>query len=153
MIIVINPKSKPEHALRDWDLWGPLIMCLFLSVVLAITSSEGQTTIIFTGVFSIITFGAAAATANFMLLGGTVGFFPSVCAVGYCLVPLCVSSFVSAIVSFIMVKLIIVPLGLWWSVSSVSRFFAGQIPENRRIIGIYPFALLYAILSWMIFIH
>eukprot|EP01017_Pseudomicrothorax_dubius_P022413 TRINITY_DN2426_c0_g1_i4.p1 TRINITY_DN2426_c0_g1~~TRINITY_DN2426_c0_g1_i4.p1 ORF type:complete len:144 (+),score=20.77 TRINITY_DN2426_c0_g1_i4:154-585(+) len=31
---VLNPKMREERAqkLRDWDLWGPLILCLFLAM-------------------------------------------------------------------------------------------------------------------------
>ena len=151
MFIVLNPKSKPEHALKDWDLWGPLIMCLYLSVILAITAKQGETTILFTGVFSIISFGSIMVTVNFILLGSTVTLFPGISAIGYCLVPICVSATLISILSYLIIKIIIIPLSLLWSISCVTRFFEDQIPPSKKVLGIYPCALLYSIISWIIF--
>ena len=153
ILIVINPTSSSEHALKDWDLWGPLILCLFLTAVLSITAPAGQTTLLFTGVFSIVTFGAGIVTINMMLLGGTVGFFQALCALGYCLFPVALSSLVCAVVPVLIVKLVTVPACLLWAVFSANKFFASQIPENKKYLGLYPCALLYAILSWIVFIH
>lgn len=153
ILIVINPKKSSEHALKDWDLWGPLILCLFLSVILSITAPSGQTTLLFTGVFSIVTFGAGIVTINMILLGGTVAFFQALCALGYCLFPLAISSLITALLPFILIKIIIVPACFVWSVVSANKFFFSQIPEDKRYLGLYPCALLYGILSWIIFIH
>ena len=156
MLIVLDPKKPPEHserALKDWDLWGPLILCLFLSVVLSITAPSGQTTLLFTGVFSIVTFGAGIVTINMILLGGTVAFFQALCALGYCLFPLALSSLVTAIMPFILIKIIIVPAFFVWAVVSANKFFSNQITEEKKYLGLYPCALLYGILSWIIFIH
>lgn len=153
LLIVVNPKSNSEDALRDWDLWGPLFLCLFLSTVLSITAPSGQTTLLFTGVFSIVTFGAAIVTINMILLGGTVGFFQAFCALGYCLCPIAVSAFVSVIIPWRIFRLVTVPVALYWSTQSASRFFAKQIPDHRKLLGLYPCVLLYTILSWIVFIH
>ncbi|OHS97735.1 Yip1 domain containing protein [Tritrichomonas foetus] len=153
ILIVVNPKASSDHALRDWDLWGPLLLCLFLSVVLSITAPPGQTTLLFTGVFSIVTFGAGIVTINMILLGGTVGFFQALCALGYCLFPIAVSSLITAILPFFIFKITVVPACLAWAVYSANKFFSSQIPENRKYLGLYPCCLLYAVLSWIIFIH
>ena len=153
MLLVINPKAKSENALRDWDLWGPMLLCLFLAVVLALTAAEGQTSIIFTGIFSIVAFGGVLVTVNFILLGGTLGFFPSLCALGYCLVPLCIASLISALIPFVIVKLAVCAIGTYWSSICVTKFFSPQIPENRKLLGLYPCILMYVILAWIIFIH
>lgn len=152
-MIVVNPKAETEHALRDWDLWGPLIFCLFLSTVLAITAPAGQTTLLFTGVFSIVTFGSAVVTVNLILLGSSVAFFQALCALGYCLFPIAVAALALAVLPWFALRLALVPVALWWSLFSVLRFFGRQIPENRKVIGLYPCVLLYAILSWIVFIH
>ncbi|KAK8893344.1 Yip1 member 6 [Tritrichomonas musculus] len=153
MLIVLDPKKSSEHALKDWDLWGPLILCLFLSVVLSLTAPSGQTTLLFTGVFSIVTFGAGIVTINMILLGGTVAFFQALCALGYCLFPLACSSLITAVIPLVLIKIVVVPLCFVWSVVSASKFFSSQIPENKKYLGLYPCALLYGILSWIIFIH
>ena len=153
ILLVINPHADMEHALRDWDLWGPTIFCLFLAVVLALTSAEGQTSIIFTGIFSIVAFGSVLVTINSILLGATVGFFPSICALGYCLVPLCASATASAVLPFIIIKLISCAAGVYWSIISVRKFFNPQIPENKKFLVLYPCYLFYVVIAWVIFVH
>jgi hypothetical protein len=126
---------------------------LFLSVVLAITAPPGQTALLFNGVFSIVSFGATIATINIILLGGNIAFCQVLCALGYCLFPIALASLVSAILPWLMVRVVTVPVALWWAVSSASRFFGKQIPADRKWLGLYPCALLYTILSWIVFIH
>jgi hypothetical protein len=124
-----------------------------MSTILAITAPSGQTTMLFTGVFSILTFGGGVATLNVMLLSRTIGFFPSLCALGYCLFPLSIASLISLVFSWVLVKVVVIPAAWWWSITSLARFFGPQIPGDRKMLGLYPCALLYAILAWIIFLH
>ena len=60
--------------LRDWDLWGPLFLCLLLALTLSISSSPDQSleesaTMVFALVFVIVWAGAAVITLNAQLLG------------------------------------------------------------------------------------
>ena len=57
---------------KEWDLWGPLIFCLALSLLMSLRASEDQSQVVFTGIFSMVWFGAAICTLNLKLLGGTV---------------------------------------------------------------------------------
>lgn len=152
-MIVLNPKSTSDNAFKDWDLWGPMFFTLFLSVILALTGESSETSILFTGIFTICSFGGAVITINFILLGGTMGFFPTLCALGYCLFPSCISSLVCAVLNFTIIKLIVCGIALYWSIISIQKFFKSQIPENRVFLGLYPCILFYAIISWIIFIH
>ena len=61
-----------SDGLRDWDLWGPLIFCLLLSMFLSIRAPEKQTDIVFAGVFSIIWIGESVVTLQIKLLGGNM---------------------------------------------------------------------------------
>ncbi|KAH0788360.1 yipf6-like protein [Histomonas meleagridis] len=152
-LVVLNPKASSENALRNWDLWGPLFICLILSTVLAITAPVGQTTLLFTGVFIILTIGGAIVSINFMLLGSTVSFFQAICAIGYCLFPIACGSLITAILSWTIIKVITVPLTLVWSIHSVSRFIASHISEDRKLLGLFPCGLLYTVISWITLIH
>lgn len=86
--------------LRDWDLWGPLILCLLLSVcvpaaaagllrrlhprsplpsalparcsILSVGAQQAQQSLVFASVFVIVWAGAAVVTANAQLLGGNM---------------------------------------------------------------------------------
>ena len=54
------------------DLWGPLLVCLTLSILLSITAPDEQGALVFAAVFFVVWFGAAVVTLNAQLLGGTM---------------------------------------------------------------------------------
>lgn len=74
------------------DLWGPLLVCLLLSIILSFTAPGDSGSLVFAAVFVIVWFGAAAVTINAQLLGGSISFFQSVCILGYCVFPLTLSA-------------------------------------------------------------
>ena len=110
--------------LKDWDLWGPLIVCLALAVLLSLKAPVGkfmyhvphlwlygclppllnvrshhaiplgQSSIVFAAVFCAVWLGSAVVTINAQLLGGTISFFQSVCVLGYCVFPMTMAAFV-----------------------------------------------------------
>ncbi|KAL8858447.1 MAG: hypothetical protein Q9178_004945 [Gyalolechia marmorata] len=61
-----------SEGLRDWDLWGPLIFCLSLSLLLSMTASSEQKMVVFSGVFALVWIGEAVVTAQIKLLGGNM---------------------------------------------------------------------------------
>lgn len=58
--------------LRDWDLWGPLVFCLALSVLLSLSAKEEQGDVVFSGVFALVWIGEAVVTVQIKLLGGNM---------------------------------------------------------------------------------
>lgn len=144
--------------LRDWDLWGPLILCLMLALTLSITgnaenSGEGGT-VIFGIVFVVVWVGSAVVTVNAQLLGGTVSFFHSVCLLGYCLFPLNIAAIIIATVGSYSsyLNLAIVIVGFGWSTFSSIGFMAGLVPSTRKALAEYPVLLFYLFLSWFILV-
>ena len=123
MKVVLLPREDQEgilKQLKEWDLWGPLMVCLTLSIMLSITAPEDQKALVFAGVFVIVWIGAAVVTLNAQLLGGTISFFQSVCILGYCVFPLNVACFVclffKALFTYtLFIKLIVVGVGFVWS--------------------------------------
>ncbi|KAF9935261.1 hypothetical protein FBU30_004836 [Linnemannia zychae] len=69
---VLYPKGRKD-ILKDWDLWGPLLMCLTLSIVLSMRAQPDQKITVFTWIFIIVWLGSAVVTVNAKLLGGRVG--------------------------------------------------------------------------------
>jgi len=63
---VLIPRGKAQQALRDWDLWGPLVFCLILAIILSESAPQ---------IFVIVWIGAAVVTINSLLLGGKISFF------------------------------------------------------------------------------
>ncbi|KRX38420.1 Protein YIPF6, partial [Trichinella murrelli] len=67
---VIFPRSE-NQLIRDWDLWGPLFLCVFIAVMLHSNDGSGKEPR-FTEAFAITWFGACIVTINIKLLGGTM---------------------------------------------------------------------------------
>lgn len=65
-------QSNMSPGLRDWDLWGPLIFCLLLSLLLSFTARPDQKDAVFSGVFAMIWLGEAVVTLQIKLLGGNM---------------------------------------------------------------------------------
>ncbi|ETP20431.1 hypothetical protein, variant 6 [Phytophthora nicotianae CJ01A1] len=144
-----NTSEETLKALRDWDLWGPLLLCLTLSIMLSVTAPAAQSAMVFTGVFVVIWVGAAIVTINAQLLGSSMyvfriifpffvilvlrgmlmllpsrSFFQSVCVLGYCVFPLNIATLVcmlaKVVVSHILLRMIIVSVGFLWSTRGTS---------------------------------
>ncbi|KNC85550.1 hypothetical protein SARC_02272 [Sphaeroforma arctica JP610] len=67
---VLVPRND-KTLLRDWDLWGPLLLCVSLALILRETAADDQKTLVFTSVFVIVWVGSAVVTINSQLLGGS----------------------------------------------------------------------------------
>ncbi|XP_059993921.1 protein YIPF6 isoform X1 [Lagenorhynchus albirostris] len=121
---VLYPR-KSNTLLRDWDLWGPLILCVTLALMLQRGSvdSEKDGGPQFAEVFVIVWFGAVTITLNSKLLGGNISFFQSLCVLGYCILPLTVAMLVCRLVLLtepgpinFMVRLFVVIVMFAWSI-------------------------------------
>ncbi|KAI8987736.1 Yip1 domain-containing protein, partial [Mycotypha africana] len=153
LLQVLHPKGD-RHVLRDWDLWGPLILCLTLAIVLSIRAPEHQAVPIFTGVFVIVWIGAAVVTLNAKMLGGAVSFFQSVCVMGYCLFPIVVAAIVATCIDYIWVRVPVSIVTFVWSTwASVAFMSESQIHlQNRRALAVYPLVLFYFVITWLVVI-
>jgi len=134
------------------DLWGPLLLCLTLSVILWVEAHADQKKIVFSLVFMIVWLGSCVVTANAFLLGGKISFFQSVCVLGYCIFPLdlaaIVCHFLPGGLSF--VRLIVLVIALHWSTGASVAFMSELIPEDRKALAVYPVWLFYVAIAWII---
>jgi len=144
--------QENDAVTRDWDLWGPLVFCLVLSLLMSFGASENQSQVVFTGIFSMVWLGEAVCTLNLKLLGGTVSFFQSVCVLGYCLFPLTIAALINVFVHTIFVRLPVFAVTYAWSAfASVSVLHGSQL-EGRKWLAIYPLLLYYFVLGFTILI-
>ncbi|KAF8935057.1 hypothetical protein BGZ47_010078 [Haplosporangium gracile] len=148
---VLYPKGRKD-ILKDWDLWGPLLMCLTLSIVLSMRAQPDQKITVFTWIFIIVWLGSAVVTVNAKLLGGRVSFFQSVCVIGYCLFPLVLVSVVSIFLSNIYIRLPLSGIAFAWASWASLGFLSDSNLANRRALGVYPLFLFYFVIAWMILI-
>eukprot|EP00049_Salpingoeca_infusionum_P009490 m.160323 g.160323 ORF g.160323 m.160323 type:complete len:238 (-) comp14347_c3_seq2:1782-2495(-) len=150
---VFVPHSS-DNLLRDWDLWGPMMLAMTLALLLRGSAADAQKTQVFTGVFFIVCAGACVVTLNNQLLGGTLSFFQGLCVVGYCILPLVVSCillrFIAYLTTHIAVRLIVVTAAMGWSIFASYGFVAGSSPQSRRTLVVYPLVLFYLFVAWLI---
>jgi hypothetical protein len=153
---VLLPRESSDatlKALRDWDLWGPLLLCLALSLCLTASAPAGQASLIFASVFVLVWAGAAVVTVNAQLLGGHISFFQSVCVLGYCVFPLVLAAGVTFVVAARPVRLTAVALALVWSTRASVPFMSALVPPARRVLAVYPVLLFYAVIAWMVLVQ
>jgi len=152
LLVVLCPPLGDERELRDWDLWGPLFLCLFLASVLSATAGTNQASIVFSAVFLLVWVGGMAVTLNAQLLGSKISLFQTLCGLGYCLAPLCLGALLCLVIPFFFLNLVIV-VGVWgWACWAALRFFRYTAAEERELLVLYPVALFYLFFSWMILV-
>ena len=153
---MLLPTASPEttlKVLRQWDLWGPLLLCLLLSLTLSFSAPPGQVALVFSGVFVLMWVGAAVVTINAQLLGGTVSFFQSVCVLGYCIFPLVLVALACLVVRNGPVRAILVLVGWVWATRATFVFMQSIVPRDRRSLAVYPVGLFYLTFAWMIYVE
>jgi len=143
------------QSLKDWDLWGPLVLCLGLGVILSLKAPSEQASLVFSTVFVSVWAGSAVVTLNAQLLGGTISFFQSLCVLGYSIFPLTLSALAIGILkmfvnTWIWIDMIFVAVGFLWSIRASAVFIGLYIKRERRFLAIYPVFFYYVFLSWMI---
>jgi len=161
---VLVPKDS-KSLLKDWDLWGPLILCTFMATVLQghdtdSESKDGDGGPQFAEVFVIVWVGAMIVTLNTKLLGGHISFFQSVCVLGYCLLPLALSLLVCRIILFaghttlsLVLRAIVVLIGFGWATFASMQFLGDCQPPKRKALAVYPMLLFYFVIGWMVISH
>jgi protein YIPF6 len=145
------------NELKDWDLWGPLVLCLTLAVTLSFKAPTNQSSMVFAAVFCAVWIGSTVVTVNAQLVGGTISFFQSVCVLGYSIFPLTLSALVIGIIRIVIdtwawIDLIIIAVGFAWAIRTSSLFVSIYVKPERRFLALYPVFFFYVFLSWMIFL-
>ena len=145
------------QSLKDWDLWGPLVLCLALSVLLSLKAPPKQASLVFAAVFCSYWAGGSVVTVNAQLLGATMSFFQSLCVMGYSMFPLVIAAFIIGclklfISTWLWFDLIFIILGFLWSTRVASVFLSLYIKPERRFLALYPVFFVYTFLGWMILV-
>lgn len=50
------------------------------------------------------------------------------------------------------IKVVLIAVSILWSMHATVPFTSGSVPSNRNILAVYPLALMYAVLGWLIFV-
>ncbi|KAK2963276.1 putative ATP-dependent RNA helicase DRS1 [Blattamonas nauphoetae] len=161
LLLVIKPSRHTYlyEALKDWDLWGPLLIGLVLGSFLALRAPEKQAGFLFSAFFVIMWLGAFCVTANVSLLKGKLSFFQSMSVLGYCVSPFALSAIISYFVNLFaspkvvfVVKLVATIIAYVWSLIATYPMFKGVVESNKTVLVIYPLCLFYFALGWLVVI-
>ena len=150
LFVVVTPFLGRDNELRNWDLWGPLLLSLFLAMVMGGSATESQKGTVFATVFVLITLGSGLVTINAKFLGAQLSFFQTVCVMGYCTAPLCVAALIALVAKTWFITIPITGIAWAWACYASLRFFRGSVRTEREALVVYPVTLLYFFLSWMI---
>ncbi|EMG49116.1 hypothetical protein SBY92_000434 [Candida maltosa Xu316] len=137
----------------EWDLWGPLIFSLVFSMVLAFTSKK-QSTEVFSGSFAFVWIFYFVIGLNVQLLGGTISFLSAISAIGYSMFPIVVGEIISTLVlKWRLLRLVVmVVLNAWSIYAGVMSVKCSGVFPGRVLLAMYPVALFYSVLSWLVII-
>eukprot|EP01105_Mastigella_eilhardi_P024121 TRINITY_DN6224_c1_g1_i1.p1 TRINITY_DN6224_c1_g1~~TRINITY_DN6224_c1_g1_i1.p1 ORF type:complete len:254 (-),score=73.52 TRINITY_DN6224_c1_g1_i1:64-825(-) len=157
LLHVLVPTGRKFDSSKDWDLWGPLIICLILAIVLSTSAPGGQVALVFAIVFVLVWLGGCIITINAALLGGSISFFQSICVMGYCVFPLAVAAlalfFISMGVDWWWLRWVITVPAFAWSTWASVGFMGALVPTGRRTLSVYPIFLFYLVIAWMVIIQ
>lgn len=160
---VLYPKEK-KSLLKEWDLWGPLILCTFMAMILQgstdATDNSNDGGPEFAEVFVIVWIGSMVVTLNSKLLGGNISFFQSVCVLGYCLLPTAIALILCRIILIaqqstllFILRFVITMIGFLWATYASMAFLGDSQPAGRKALAVYPIFLFYFVISWLVISH
>ena len=150
---VVNPfisRDQKNIQIRQWDLWGPLVLNMTLAFTLSFNTKEkSQMT---TLIFVIFWLGGVILFLNANFLGVKTSIFQMLCLLGYCLFPLNLAAIFVTLFNFNdILRLMIVIINLLWSIYSSSDYLKIMINPEKRYLVLYPCILFYLYISWFIF--
>lgn len=120
---VLIPRSQDESPsyVRNWDLWGPFLMCLIFAFFIDSTPSLKLDTTTFMALIFAVFAGGIIVTFNIKILGGKISYFQSISILGYCICPIFVALIIVQVLKFFQVKLpllrlILIIVATVWSI-------------------------------------
>jgi len=178
IIVPISSSDTYKYVLKDWDLWGPLILCTFMALTLHHNEEQSKSGMTLVGphfaeIFVLIWFGNCLVSINYKLLNSSsrrrdksspIGSSPStfqlLCVFGYCLAPpslgiillKLVSVFLNLQIKYLFIEKFLVGIlfGFVWPTFSSVRILSKYQEKDKRLLAIYPIGLFYFVLSWAI---
>ena len=135
---------------QEWDMWGPLVFCLIISLTMSMIAPKQQTSLVFSGLFVLIWAGQAVVALNIKLLGGTISFFHAFSVIGYCLFPVVPAALLAAFVNLFLVRIIVDVLLIIWAIYAATKGLqdSGVLP-SRVFLATFPVGLFYTCLGWL----
>jgi len=157
LTFVLFPKSN-NSLLRDWDLWGPLFLCIYTGLLLQGMAKDSETSR-FTTVFLVMWIGTVVVTYNAVFVQkATLSVFQAVCVIGYCLAPQAAVVTIFEVlhifgVSQTFLRYLLLLASVGWSSYASFRLLQSSTEEEKKVVVIGPIVLLYATMGLLISIY
>ncbi|KAL0239207.1 hypothetical protein PCE1_004898 [Barthelona sp. PCE] len=151
-VLVPSGSGSSEH-LQDWELFGPLLITMFLAIMLSMMGNGSDSDGAFSLVFLIVWGGAVLVHANVVLLGGDGSIFQSICLLGYCIFPITIGGLLCQFVKSFIFITVVMMVCLSWSVYASVDFLTALVPKGRRVLAVYPIYLFFFALSFFLWIQ
>ena len=138
-VLVPKMTERKLEELYNWDLWGPLLFCFLYSIALSTGNSNSETSI-FVLIFVIFWIGGFVICFNERFLGAQVGICQILSLLGYGMFPTTVAGVIIGFcrITNIFVKLILVGIGLIWSIIASIGFFSSLVEPEKKMLAIIP---------------
>ena len=147
-VLVPKMTERKLEELYNWDLWGPLIFCFLFGIALSTGNSESSTSI-FVLIFVIFWIGGFVITFNERFLGAQIGICQVLSLLGYGMFPTAIAGIIIGFckITNIYVKLVLVAIGLIWSIVASIGFFRSLVAPDKKLLAILPVFLFLISLS------
>ena len=143
-VLIPRIKVDKKKELQNWDLWGPLIFCLLLCLI--VSSDKGiSAEKSFVYIFFIVWIGGVIITFNAQFLGAVIGICQSCCLLGYCVFPILIGALILRLYKNAkpVIKVIIMGLTVVWSCFSSVGFMSTLSTPNKKFLMVFPVYLFY----------
>ena len=147
-VLVPKMTERKLEELYNWDLWCPLIFCFLFGIALSTGNSESSTSI-FVLIFVIFWIGGFVITFNERFLGAQIGICQVLSLLGYGMFPTAIAGIIIGFckITNIYVKLVLVAIGLIWSIIASIGFFRSLVAPDKKLLAILPVFLFLISLS------
>lgn len=141
------------NEIRDWDLYGPLIITLLLTLLLSLKQNFRDTEKTFSLVFFFVVFGSLLVAINAKLTGVKFSIFFYACVIGYSLSPFLVAQVASILFEGVLTKVgtsIVTGICYIMVMKSVNSLFVSTLPEKKHFLVMYPVSLFFLFFAFII---
>ena len=149
-IAMLPMTNKDSKMLQDWDLWGPLIFCLLLGLVLSWTNKRQNGGMIFILIFGLVWLGGLIVSLNSQFLGVNITISQSICILGYCMFAIVAAAYLNFFLMWLpsIFNVIISVCAGFYSFYAANVFIGQYTTKEKRSLVSYPIILFYLFLIW-----
>ncbi|KAH8740024.1 hypothetical protein FG386_000851 [Cryptosporidium ryanae] len=138
--------------IHNWELWGPCLFLLVLSLCLYLKSPSESKDNTFSTIYFISVYGSVLIAVNTLILGAKSSFFAVISLIGYCVFPLTMVSFASLFFPYFAL-LIFAIISNGYVFRIIVNLIGNIAPEEKRLVVLFPISLFFIAITFIILVH